>query len=167
MPNAIIVDSLFMFRPPPTFATCVVYLNQIGKQELDQDLVKMTILSIAMKTTEQPRKVRDIINCCWYLLYQSIPPIDERMKEWKDSIGKFEFVIMRLLKFQLNVDTVYPHLTQLIHVHCKDEETNEMIPEAKQITLLTLSLAELFYKRNLVAKYYGKERFVACCIYTI
>ena len=54
--------------------------------QVDPELLAATCLHLACKQTEVPRKVRDIVNCAYYVSKIKSPP-NERLLKIDDHLG--------------------------------------------------------------------------------
>ncbi|KAK9723065.1 hypothetical protein K7432_002174 [Basidiobolus ranarum] len=135
--------------PQPTIATAIVLyyrvknsqsqLSSQGRQEskqLEQEnetcddlevyLLVTTCINLACKTTEVSRKVRDIINVGYRLLHPTESPlrIGEAYWKMKDSLLSSELIVLRILRFEVDVELPYPWINKIIKGMCywKDVE---------------------------------------------
>ncbi|RKO91851.1 hypothetical protein BDK51DRAFT_52950 [Blyttiomyces helicus] len=82
-------------------------------------LIAATSIHLACKHSETPRKLRDIVNVAFWLCNQDdesqgFLPINENYWSLKDSIIAAELGLLRVLRFEFNVDLPHPHLFKTI-----------------------------------------------------
>eukprot|EP01083_Nonionella_stella_P277883 944857_1 len=95
--------------PETTIATAVHYFQRFFSVEKfaahDPYLIARTCLFAAAKNEETPRKMRDVINTTYVVQYPDRPPIAIGSEYWKmkDALSRSEMVLLRSLKFELDV----------------------------------------------------------------
>lgn len=72
-------------------------------------MISMACLNLASKVQEVPSRLSDIVNTCYRCLHPEKPPLEVNELYWrlKESVAKYELVLLRMLKFQFNYDL--PH----------------------------------------------------------
>ncbi|KAK9723066.1 hypothetical protein K7432_002174 [Basidiobolus ranarum] len=113
--------------------------------DLEVYLLVTTCINLACKTTEVSRKVRDIINVGYRLLHPTESPLRigevnmlqsslfksllisyRKQAYWKmkDSLLSSELIVLRILRFEVDVELPYPWINKIIKGMCywKDVE---------------------------------------------
>ncbi|ORX97985.1 hypothetical protein K493DRAFT_313839 [Basidiobolus meristosporus CBS 931.73] len=132
--------------PQPTVATAVVLFYRVqtsqerlllqqkerqekgeeSSHELEDYLLLTSCINLACKTTEVSRKVRDIINVGYRILHPTEPPlrINEEYWQMKDSLSSSELIVLRILRFEMDVELPYPWINKILKGMCywKDVE---------------------------------------------
>ncbi|KAJ3299276.1 Mannose-6-phosphate isomerase [Borealophlyctis nickersoniae] len=85
----------------------------------NRQLLATTALHLATKQCEVPRKLRDVINVGYWTVHQQDGSdrylnITEEYWAIKESTFASELVLLRVLGFDLNVDTPYPHIVSVM-----------------------------------------------------
>lgn len=89
---------------------------------LPSSLVLVTCVSLAARSTEQHRKIRDILNCA-YVVYHSdaqFMQVNDEFFRIRDSCTKCEFVMLRLLNFELLVELPHAWIMRICRVQMDD-----------------------------------------------
>ncbi|KNE60917.1 hypothetical protein AMAG_06679 [Allomyces macrogynus ATCC 38327] len=94
-----------------------------GLKTVDTLLFATACVYLATKTTDCNRKIRDVLNCAHSALRPDEPPMRIDTAHWKfrESLLAAELVLLRILKFELNVDLAYwpaiQYVRHLFRVH--------------------------------------------------
>ncbi|KAI8816291.1 cyclin-like protein [Fimicolochytrium jonesii] len=117
MPKFVLLGGRMLELENPTIATALVYWHRYARYidvhhpealaEIDPHLIAAAALSLAAKQCEDPVKLRDVVNVCYWLVKtdESDNPyldISERYFELKDSLIDAELVLIRVLDFDGN-----------------------------------------------------------------
>lgn len=93
--------------------THILPKNIVMKDMKDVHLLGEAIVLIASKTTEELRKVRDVVNVTYRMLHPSPHPpieIDEKYKNHKEHVLNYEQIILRSVGFSLNFELPHKYL---------------------------------------------------------
>ena len=126
---------------------------------LTRELILITCLNLATKTTEEPRKLRDIINVVYCLLQE--PPVEfMRITSdyWKirESVGKVELLFLREMRFDVSFKLAYPWIQRIVTAMLNES------PTAKAAIKLSFTIAADVYGKGMGMDGNGRE--VACAI---
>ncbi|KAI9009226.1 cyclin-like protein [Hyaloraphidium curvatum] len=92
---------------------------------LDDYLVATAALDLACKTAETVRKIRDVINVGWFVLHPEDPylPISDQYHALRDSLVNAELIMLRVLRFELQVDLPHRWIARTVHeIWCRETE---------------------------------------------
>ncbi|KAL0278446.1 UNVERIFIED_CONTAM: hypothetical protein PYX00_000266 [Menopon gallinae] len=98
---------------PLTISTAVLLYHRFFKEAdnngYDRYLIGATTLYLAGKIKDDTLKIRDVINVSHNTLHRGSPPLELGEEYWnmRDAIVQAELLIMRMLKFEVNV--IHPH----------------------------------------------------------
>ncbi|KAI8049057.1 cyclin-like protein [Syncephalis plumigaleata] len=100
---------------------CQRYLKQMSQEEvqaidMDEHLMAIACLHLACKSTETLRKVRDLINVGYLVLNPKQPylDLDSKYQRMRDSLVAVELVVLRIMRFDVNVQTVHLWIINII-----------------------------------------------------
>jgi len=97
--------------------THILPKNIVIKGMKDIHLLGEALVLIASKTTEELRKVRDVVNVTFRMLHPSPHPpieIDQKYKNHKDNILNYEQIILRNIGFSLNFELPHKYLLNFL-----------------------------------------------------
>ncbi|KAF6204208.1 hypothetical protein GE061_002548 [Apolygus lucorum] len=101
---------------PITIATASSLYHQFFRDfdssTYDRYLIGATCLYIAGKMRDESYKLRDVVNVAHATLHRGSAPLDLKEEYWlrRDAIVQSELLVMRGLKFQLQVPTAHKYL---------------------------------------------------------
>jgi hypothetical protein len=87
--------------------------NIVLKTMKEVHILGEALVLIASKTTEELRKVRDVVNVTYRMLHPSPHPpieIDQKYKSHKDNILNYEQIILRNIGFSLNFELPHKYM---------------------------------------------------------
>eukprot|EP00731_Ephydatia_muelleri_P016178 Em0009g602a len=81
-------------------------------ERYDLKLLIMAALNLAAKVQEISVKLGDIVNTCYKCFHPDVPFLEAGDFYWKlkDSVAKYELLLLRTLKFKLNIQLPHPYL---------------------------------------------------------
>eukprot|EP00118_Oscarella_pearsei_P016947 m.165955 g.165955 ORF g.165955 m.165955 type:complete len:227 (+) comp38904_c0_seq3:182-862(+) len=148
------------------------FFNVQRLQDYDAHLVATSCLYLASKIAESPRKVRDIVNVSHRCLHGDDPLLDVGERYWKlrDSLVTCEFVVLRALRFQVEVDC--PHQYLLHYLKLASDWLSPQVWESHPLPLLCWTLLNDSCHTLLCLHFTGEEVAVGvlymalrcCCI---
>ncbi|KAK6617208.1 hypothetical protein RUM43_005188 [Polyplax serrata] len=98
---------------PLTIATALTLYHKFFKEAdstgYDRYLIGASTLYLAGKNKDDKIKIRDVINVAHNTFHRGCPPMELGEEYWnmRDAVVQAELLIMRMLKFEVNV--VHPH----------------------------------------------------------
>jgi hypothetical protein len=95
---------------------CLQFLKENPVVPLD--LVAAACVNLACKQTGITRKLRDVVNVFYYLEHQESLEIGSSFWKLKDSVIKVENIVLRVLRFDTEVEDCFSALVNLL----RDEE---------------------------------------------
>lgn len=102
-------------REEAVATACVFYhkfTSSMAASDYDQNLLLMACLSLAAKVQEHSVKLGDVVNTCHRCLHKDKPPLEVGETYWKlkESVGKYELLLLRAIQFNLKVKLPHPYL---------------------------------------------------------
>ncbi|EGF77543.1 hypothetical protein BATDEDRAFT_27323 [Batrachochytrium dendrobatidis JAM81] len=118
-----------LLLPQPTLATAIIYHHKHSHyysihptlSQMDSELLSATCLHLACKTTETPRKLRDIINVGYYISTKQSTGtptalvLGETYWQLKDTMQKSEIILLRILSFNTMIHLPYQYIPAVIY----------------------------------------------------
>lgn len=92
--------------------------TRASTERYDLKLLIMAALNLASKVQEISVKLGDIVNTCYKCFHPDVPFLEAGDYYWKlkDSVAKYELLLLRILKFKLNVQLPHPYLLHYLVV---------------------------------------------------
>jgi len=117
----------------PQTTACMLYHHAVRKEKelnhpkIDRYLVSSTCLYLACKITEEPIKIRDMVNAIYRLIHPDSKPLDISTPYWnlRDSITTCELMLLRLFNFVVIFDT--PHKYMLHYLQLIEDWTTDIV----------------------------------------
>ncbi|KAI3662574.1 hypothetical protein MP638_000684 [Amoeboaphelidium occidentale] len=85
-------------------------------------LLILACVQVATKSTEEHRKLRDIFNCFYFTMHGRFMPVNEDYWRMRDSVGKVEFVLLRILRFHLAIPLAYPFILRIVNAMMQQQQ---------------------------------------------
>ncbi|KAI3640627.1 hypothetical protein MIR68_001505 [Amoeboaphelidium protococcarum] len=130
------------------------YKQFIEQKQQDQDskfknipesLILTVCIILACKSTEEHRKSRDVIGCVYKAMHsgEQFMKINEQYFKIRDSCTKVEFILLRILGFNMQVELPHVWIMRICKVMMQDSVASQMVCQ------IALSIANAAYHQNI------------------
>ncbi|KAJ3411803.1 hypothetical protein HDV05_001702 [Chytridiales sp. JEL 0842] len=147
--DLILASAELLQIPQQTTSTALVYYHTWTTWEaeasttelfhMDEILLATASIHLACKQTESPRKLRDVLNVCYWLIHKSSAPTsafldtDEQIYwDLKDSLVTAEMMLLRVLDFETGVETGYVYIPLLVE-RWRQHSSNMGMEEVRKV----------------------------------
>ncbi|KAI8848011.1 cyclin-like protein [Chytridium lagenaria] len=179
--DLIVACATILQLPQPTMATALFYFHQYhivvdeagetNVSKLASSTVSAAALSLACKQTEAPRKLRDIINSCYWVSHrhaengtQYLKTDEQRYWDLRSSVISAEHILLRCLSFNTTVDCPYPWiLTYAFTLYSTPVSRNPELSITGEACIETSwSIANTILLNKVSARFSGKVIALVC-----
>jgi hypothetical protein len=130
---------------------------------LDWHMVVPVIVSLACRSTESHRKIRDILNVYYTIIINvdggGYMRIGEDYWSIKESTSTVEFIILRILGFRLQVDLPHPWILRITRVMM------DQTPMSSAVSQLAIAMANDVYRCGGGIEGVGVRVVAAACVW--
>ncbi|KAI3647665.1 hypothetical protein MP228_007886 [Amoeboaphelidium protococcarum] len=113
-------------------------------KNISESLILTVCIILACKSTEEHRKSRDVIGCVYKAMYpdEQFMKINEQYFKIRDSCTKVEFILLRVLGFNMQVELPHVWIMRICKVMMQDSVASQMVCQ------IALSIANAAYHQN-------------------
>jgi hypothetical protein len=110
-------------------AAVLLHRFKIASQETNRHIIDTWIITscllLACKREEEPRRLRDFINCAYLMQQRPLPDLDDAYWEDKKKIVRTEQIVLRWLEFDITVSRPHRAIVAILRYLSADNNERE------------------------------------------